>query len=69
MIRVEREPEGFGPPYEKCCFCRKPTPTWYRPKDVAVCPSCARRADHEDVPSKEEWCRRERIATPTIGDF
>jgi len=69
MIRVESEPAGAGPPYERCCFCRKPTNTWYKPKDVAVCPTCAGRANPVDVPSKAEWCRRERIATPTIGDF
>lgn len=47
---------------EKCCFCRNLTSFWCKEKDVACCERCARFAKLEDVPSKAEWCRRERIA-------
>jgi hypothetical protein len=47
---------------ERCCFCRDLTWYWYSEKDVVVCLECARTANPEDVPSKEVWMRRERIA-------
>jgi len=47
---------------EKCCFCRNRTSFWFKEKGVACCERCARFAKPEDVPSKKEWCRRERIA-------
>lgn len=31
-------------------------------EQVACCIECARRGYEEDVPTKEQWCRRERIA-------
>ena len=65
-IAVEREPEGMTRSFrglmETCCFCRRPTPFWHMPSDVAVCEECAATHDASDVPVKEEWCR-------AIADF
>lgn len=60
VVREDPEPSSFE--VENCCFCRRSTPFWYREKDVAVCVECAGHASPEDVPDKETWCRRERIA-------
>lgn len=59
MIKIEREPADMSNagPYERCCFCRNPTPFWHTPKDVAVCPHCAAIHEESDVPTKAEWCR------------
>lgn len=55
MITVVREPEEFGRPTERCAFCWRRTAYWFEPKDVAVCPICARTVKAKDVPSKAEW--------------
>lgn len=47
---------------ERCCFCREPTRYWFLPKDVACCEECASKAEPADVPDKDAWCRRERVA-------
>ena len=66
MIKVEQEPDA-EPPFEPCCFCRKPTPFWTclegrnEGQQVACCKSCALYAHVQDVPTKAVWCRRERI--------
>lgn len=60
MIKLTREPEGFGPPMERCCFCRRVTPFWYEPKDVPVCEDCSKNHSPKDVPSKEDWCAKEQ---------
>jgi hypothetical protein len=69
-IRVAKEPHPELP-YERCCFCRAPTPFWTDfgdPRDaVACCEACARRAYVRDVPSKAQWCRRESITDHTYG--
>jgi predicted amidophosphoribosyltransferase len=63
------------PPHERCCFCRTPTDWWTSldrkiGEQVACCQHCAARAEPEEVPSKKDWCRRERIAHhPTIGEI
>lgn len=67
-IFVEREdhPEL---PFERCCFCRHATPFWALWPDgakvtgesVACCQACAARAFREDLPTKEQWMRRESI--------
>jgi hypothetical protein len=41
---------------EGCCFCGRPTRMWFQPKDVAVCVSCAKVRNPEEVPTKEQWC-------------
>lgn len=62
-LQLTREPESLSDKgSERCCFCREVTPYWYQPKDVAVCKGCAPYANPEDVPSKKDWLRRERIA-------
>lgn len=63
MIKVEHEPPSDAQPAEQCCFCREETSYWFKQKDVACCPKCASQAEPEDVPTKEMWCRREKIAS------
>jgi hypothetical protein len=59
MIDVVHEPEGLGPA-ERCCFCRLPTRFWCEAIDVACCPRCATDHTVADMPTKEEWCAKER---------
>ena len=54
-IKIEKEPENLGAPYELCIFCRNPTPYWSIEKDVPVCPHCAEKYPEEKVITKEEW--------------
>lgn len=35
-IKLVKEPDGAGPPYERCCFCWRKTTWWHAKKDVAV---------------------------------
>lgn len=74
-IPIHRE-DPEDPPVERCCFCRNVTPFWTSLSDrkggqqVACCEHCAGRGDPVDVPTKDQWCRRERIAhRPTIGEI
>lgn len=68
-IFVEREKDCIWA-HERCCFCRTPTPFWTLLPDgakvtgesVACCEKCAGRAHREDLPTKEQWFRRERIS-------
>ncbi len=65
MIVVEKEPGAEEEPLrtqERCCFCRERTVYWYTPKDVACCLDCADDAREEDVPEKQVWMTREKIA-------
>ena len=64
MLTLTYQPDPT-PPFERCCFCRRPTPFWFQPKDVACCRECGGRAEPSDVPSKKEWMRRERLASPS----
>lgn len=57
-IRVVKEPEGAGPPYERCCFCWRKTTWWHAKKDVAVCPECAKTHNTADIPKKQDWCEQ-----------
>jgi hypothetical protein len=67
MIEVRLEPGELDPmAAERCCFCRHHTRYWYVPKDVACCPECAQHAEPDDVPDKNTWFRRERIAEKRI---
>ena len=65
---VHPEPDGCFMPLERCCICRDKTPFWTELPDrkpgeqVALCPACAKLAEPQDIPTKELWCRRERIA-------
>lgn len=74
MIATKSEPNEE--PVERCCFCRSRTNFWTELPDrtsgqqVAICQHCASRAKPDDIPSKKEWARRERIAhRPTIGEI
>lgn len=60
MIKVVQEQEP-GPAVEHCAICRQKTKFWYEPKDVACCTVCALQVDAEDLPTKEQWCKREGI--------
>lgn len=63
MVPIQQEPAYMGyRTAENCCFCRKPTRFWHKDTDVACCQSCAELADEEDMPTKKQWLRRERIA-------
>jgi hypothetical protein len=46
---------------ENCCICREPTYFWYRPKDVALCKSCAKKVDADDLPDKIDWIIKEEL--------
>ena len=48
---------------ERCCMCREFTPYWHAPTDVALCPSCANTTQLSELPSKREWCEKERKLT------
>ena len=50
-------PQDSGEP---CAFCKSPTHLWFRPKDVAVCVSCAEVREPEEVPSKRDWINANR---------
>jgi len=54
-IKIKKEPDELGPPYEKCIFCRNPTPFWSEEKDVPVCENCAKIFEEAKVPTKEQW--------------
>jgi len=60
MVEVINESKT-GEPIENCCFCRRETTFWYQ-KQIACCKDCASRANKEDMPTKAQWIRRERIA-------
>ena len=48
-----------GDTREHCCICRAKTNYWYTPKDVALCPDCAKTTHLAQVPTKAEWCAKE----------
>lgn len=54
VVKVPPEMAALGK--EPCCFCFTFTNFWYRPKDVAVCKSCAIEKKPSEVPSKKMWC-------------
>jgi hypothetical protein len=64
-IPLKREPPDMGG-FERCCFCRAPTPMWTvltertPGEQVACCEKCAAARAPEEVPSKRHWCGIER---------
>jgi len=67
MIAIEREPkDAGGPPFERCCFCRAPSPFWTLLADrkpgaqVACCQDCAASHEASEVPTKRAWCDKEK---------
>lgn len=75
MVTVEHEPDSFGPWLERCCVCRERTPYWTVLPDrtpgqqVACCQSCAKTVEPHEVPTKREWCDKERRLTRTVGEM
>lgn len=61
-LTVVHEPADVfaGDAIERCCMCRAKTRYWYRPNDVAMCPSCAKVTRRYQVPTKAEWIAKER---------
>jgi hypothetical protein len=60
-VEVHLEPADMAPFYpEPCSLCRTPTRHWYVPNDVALCEPCAETATPEQIPTKKEWCAKER---------
>jgi hypothetical protein len=65
-FEVVHDGSGRFDPVENCGICRQKTRYWYRPKDVAVCPECAKTRMPTEVPSKSEWVARERQLTGSV---
>lgn len=71
-IPLKREPPDMGPA-ERCCFCRTPSRMWTDLPDrtpgqqVACCERCASERIPEEVPTKEQWFRAERIIARVKG--
>jgi hypothetical protein len=63
-LEVTHDGEATGVPRERCCVCRNPTNYWYAPKDVALCVNCAKVAKASNLPTKEEWCAKEKALMP-----
>jgi hypothetical protein len=69
-LPVIQEPGDFtGQPAEHCCLCRAHTRFWYQPKDVALCLTCAEAAADTDIPSKADWCAKERELSPQLVPY
>ncbi len=64
MLKVTHDGSGPGDIMEHCCLCRSVTRFWYTPFDVALCTVCASTAERKDLPTKEEWCRKEKALMP-----
>ena len=58
-MKITHDGTKPGEVQERCCMCRKPTRYWYNPKDVAVCPECAKHTSPDDLPSKADWIAKE----------
>lgn len=71
MIVTEQEPKEMVRtwPAENSCMCRKPTRLWTVLPDrtpgqqVATCECCATVTEPQNVPSKQDWMARERLAS------
>jgi hypothetical protein len=54
---------------ERCCMCRTPTRFWHA-SDVALCPTCAKTTPLAALPTKKDWCAKERALRPkTFADL
>jgi len=70
-IPVENCPDPEDPTtLERCCFCRTRTSWWTKlpnrtgGQQVACCESCSKKHVPDAVPTKTEWCEKERRLTP-----
>lgn len=74
MIKIKKQDDP-EPPFELCCFCRNPTMYWTQLSDrtpgqqVACCPECSSLHLSKDVPTKREWCDKERRLRKLIEEF
>lgn len=64
MIGVKHDGEHAYSPAENCVFCDLPTRYWYVPKDVPVCPDCAKEAEAHEVPNKRDWLISQGVNLP-----
>lgn len=70
MIKVTHEPAEFkGVLRENCFRCGDPTPFWYTPKDVPCCGICAEALYPDDVPSKADYLKANRLKTRPERDY
>jgi len=53
---------------ERCCMCRTPTRYWHR-SDVALCQQCAKTTKLVALPTKKDWCAKERALMPKIFGY
>lgn len=58
-LALQHDGEADGEVAENCCLCRNPTRYWHA-SGVALCRGCAQTADEAALPSKKEWCDKER---------
>lgn len=58
-LKVTHDGEAPGEVRERCCMCRAFTNYWYTPKDVALCQDCAKKTKRAELPTKEEWVKKE----------
>jgi hypothetical protein len=58
-LKVTHDGTGPGDVRENCCMCREATRYWHR-SDVALCCECAKTTELADLPTKAEWCAKER---------
>lgn len=66
-LKVAHDGSPDGSVQERCCICRVPTRYWHR-SDVALCQACAKKTALTALPTKADWCAKEKALTPrTFG--
>jgi hypothetical protein len=58
-LKVHHDGEKPGELQERCCMCREFTNFWHS-SDVALCTDCATSTKRNALPTKKEWCDKER---------
>ena len=72
---IEQEPKPWEPCVENCAGCRTPTRFWTRipertpGEQIALCPNCAEVTEPSTLPTKREWCNKEKLLSPTVGSW
>jgi hypothetical protein len=68
-LKIVHDGSKPGDVQENCCMCRKPTPWWWGTgsRNVALCHDCAKTTKACELPTKEEWCAKERKLNPTLA--
>lgn len=46
---------------ERCCFCRDNSSYWSPETDVPVCLRCSKVFNVEDIPSRTDWQKKEKL--------